>query len=190
MYRHGRHLNWAQRATCTVIAALVLTSANASDVPESVGPQGVLVWESPREIPELNFEGVQGAPLSLKDFQGKVLLLNVWATWCAPCREEMPTLDALQARLGGSDFEVLALSIDHAGLAVVEEFYEKVGVEHLRRYIDRSSSAMRVFGIQGVPTTLLIDNRGREIGRLTGVADWNSPGMVEFLQDTMTDGSR
>ena len=177
------------RGIAAVIFALAilqgLTSVAAGDVPESVGPQGFLIWESPRTLPELAFEDENGRPLTLADFQGKVILLNIWATWCAPCREEMPTLDSLQAQLGGEHFEVVALSVDHAGIRVVEKFYQETDVQHLRKYIDPSTLATSTLGIEGVPTTLLIDHDGREIGRLVGAAEWDSPAMVDLMTRTI-----
>jgi thiol-disulfide isomerase/thioredoxin len=153
----------------------------AGEVPASVGPQGFLIWETPRNLPELAFEDEKGKPLTLADFHGKVVLLNIWATWCAPCREEMPTLDSLQAQLGGEQFEVVALSIDHAGIGVVEKFYRETGVQHLCKYIDPSTLATSTLGIGGVPTTLLIDHKGREIGRLVGATEWESPAMEDLI---------
>lgn len=153
----------------------------AGEVPKSVGPQGFLIWESPRNLPELAFEDKDGRPLTLADFKGQAILLNIWATWCAPCREEMPTLDSLQAQLGGEHFEVVALSVDHAGIRVVEKFYQETDVQHLRKYIDTSTLATSALGIEGVPTTLLIDHDGREIGRLVGAAEWDSPAMVDLM---------
>src|SRR3546814_10648910 len=91
--------------------------------------------DAPRELPDVHFMDGSGKRLSLADFRGKLVLLNLWATWCGPCREEMPTLDRLQATLGGSDFEVVALSIDRAGMGVVDAFYAEIGVKSLARYI-------------------------------------------------------
>ncbi|WP_339847973.1 TlpA disulfide reductase family protein [uncultured Halopseudomonas sp.] len=93
----------------------------------------------------------------------------------------MPTLDSLQAKLGGEQFEVVALSVDHAGISVVEKFYLETGIQHLRKYIDPSTLATSTLGIEGVPTTLLIDHDGREIGRLVGTAEWDSPAMVDLM---------
>src|SRR5918995_3017081 len=99
-------------------------------------PAGFVVHESLRPMPDIEFENGQGEALSLADFRGKVVLLNIWATWCAPCRREMPTLERLQAELGGPDFEVVALSIDRKGLPVVKEFYEELGLRELGMYVD------------------------------------------------------
>src|SRR3546814_13473250 len=97
--------------------------------------------DAPRELPDVHFMDGSGKRLSLADFRGKLVLLNLWATWCGPCREEMPTLDRLQATLGGSDFEVVALSIDRAGMGVVDAFYAEIGVQSLARSIDESGKS-------------------------------------------------
>ena len=131
--------------------------------------------DEPRPLPELGFTDADGRDLTLGDFRGRLVLLNIWATWCVPCRKEMPTLDRLQAKLGGSDFEVIALSIDRQGLAVVKPFYEELGLKALRIYLDASGKATQTLGTVGVPTTLLIDQQGREIGRVLGPAEWDSP---------------
>lgn len=135
----------------------------------------------PRTLPEVRFADDSGRALALDDFRGKVILLNIWATWCGPCREEMPTLDRLQERLGGPEFEVVALSIDRAGIGVVSEFYAEIGVQHLAKYIDESGKAAGQLNAVGLPTTLLIDREGREIGRHVGPAEWDAPAMVDFL---------
>lgn len=138
--------------------------------------------DSPRELPELRFQDGERAERILADFRGKVVLLNVWATWCVPCRKEMPMLDRLQAQLGGSDFEVVALSIDRAGISVVEKFYKEIGLKALGMYVDSSGKASRALGIVGLPTTVLIGRDGAELGRSVGPAEWNSPAMVGFFR--------
>ena len=137
---------------------------------------------SPRELPELRFQDGEGAERSLADFRGKVVLLNIWATWCIPCRKEMPMLDRLQAQLGGPDFEVVALSIDRAGISVVEKFYKEIGLKTLGMYVDASGKASRVLGIVGLPTTVLIGRNGSELGRSVGPAEWDSPALVDFFR--------
>lgn len=173
------------KRTMAIVCLMAVASIAAASPPEDIGPQGFMVWESPRDLPELSFKDGQGDPLSLADFKGKTVLLNIWATWCGPCREEMPTLDALQAALGGEAFEVVALSIDRKGIEVVQDFYTDVGVEHLRQYIDTTGMAGTKLGAVGIPTTLLIDPHGEEIGRLVGETEWDSPEMTEFLKETV-----
>jgi thiol-disulfide isomerase/thioredoxin len=110
------------------------------------------------------------------------VVLNIWATWCGPCRRELPTLDRLQATLGGPVFEVVALSIDRAGLDMIGKFYAEIGIERLAMYVDTTGKAARDLGVLGLPTTLLLDGKGRELSRLVGIAEWDAPGMVEFLR--------
>ena len=146
--------------------------------------------EEPRALPELRFVEGDGRALTIADFRGRLVLLNIWATWCVPCRREMPTLDRLQAKLGGPDFEVLALSIDRQGLPVVKAFYEELGLEALRVYVDASTNATRDLGIVGIPTTLLVDRKGGEMGRLVGPSEWDSPEMISFLGEHITKANR
>jgi thiol-disulfide isomerase/thioredoxin len=153
-------------------------------------PAGFAVHESPRPLLEIQFENGQGDAMRLSDFRGKVVLLNIWATWCAPCRREMPTLERLQAERGGPDFEVVALSIDRNGLPVVKEFYDELGLQELGMYVDRSAKASRELSALGVPTTLLIDREGNELGRLLGPAEWDSPEMVGFIRGYIERQSR
>ena len=145
--------------------------------------------DQPRPVPEIRFQDEQGHDMTLADFQGRVILLNVWATWCVPCRQEMPTLDRLQARLGGKDFLVMALSIDRKGVEAVKGFYQEVGVEKLAIYVDPSGKGSRGLAIPGVPTTLLIDREGREVARKMGAAEWDSPEMVSLIERTIRGSS-
>lgn len=164
------------------------TTSEASTAPD--GRSTVMsLHDAPRPVPEFRFKNDNGKPLTLSDFRGKVVLLNIWATWCGPCREEMPTLDRLQAKLGGPHFEVVALSIDRAGIGMLSEFYAEIGVQHLARYIDESGKAAGELSALGLPTTLLIDREGREIGRHVGPAEWDTPEMVDFLGRQITQAS-
>jgi thiol-disulfide isomerase/thioredoxin len=137
---------------------------------------------APRALPSIAFEDEKGTPLTLAHFRGKVLLLNIWATWCPPCRKEMPSLDRLQQQLGGPDFEVVALSIDHEGVSVVKRFFKEIDIRALAIYNDKTVRAGLDLGAVGIPTTLLIDRSGREIGRVAGPAEWDSPEAVETIQ--------
>ena len=146
--------------------------------------------QTSREILSPPFVDGGGRDLSLADFRGRVVLLNIWATWCAPCREEMPTLDRLQARLGGDDFHVLPLSIDQAGLGPVRRFYQQIGIRHLNMYLAEDIRAMFAFAVIELPTPLLIDRQGRERGRLTGPAQWDSPEAIAQFQTVIAERGR
>src|SRR5882724_5579336 len=123
----------------------------------AVALSNFVMLDTPKPLPPIAFQNMGGRTGALADFSGKVVLLNVWATWCLPCRKEMPTLDRLQAALGGADFEVVTLSIDRGGPAVVKKFYADIGVEHLAIRIDSTSQAGFVLATAGLPTTLLLD---------------------------------
>jgi thiol-disulfide isomerase/thioredoxin len=138
--------------------------------------------EEPKPIPELQFVDGDGREINLAAFQGKAVLLNIWATWCVPCREEMPSLDRLQAKLGGPNFEVVALSIDREGLPAVKAFYQELSLTTLGIYVDESASAAYRLGTVGIPTTLLVNPDGLEQARLVGPAEWDHPDMVSLLQ--------
>ena len=153
---------------------------------ETASSRSFVMHEAPRPLPEITFEDGNGEALTLADLRGKTVLLNIWATWCVPCREEMPTLDALEADLGGPGFEVVPLSVDRAGAEVVRKFYAEIGIEHLGLYIDASMRASFDLQAPGLPTTLLIDSEGRELGRLVGPAEWDTPEMIAFLKNHLT----
>lgn len=154
---------------------------NVLNIAVDIGDQRFMRWHTPRELPPISFQNEVGKTVSLADFRGRVVLLNIWATWCPPCREEMPSLDRLNAKRGGPVFEVVALSIDR-DTALVKPFYQEFGVQTLRGYFDPSSKVSSTLRAPGVPTTLLIDQEGREIGRTLGPAAWDSR-QVEALID-------
>lgn len=144
-----------------------------------------VMHSAPRAVATISFSDGQGQARSLRDFKGKVVVLNIWATWCVPCRKEMPALDRLQAALGGPDFEVLPLSIDRGGLDTVSKFYTEIGVSHLAKYIDTSGLVVRGLDAIGVPTTLIIDRAGNEVARVIGPAEWDAPEIVELMKSVM-----
>jgi len=134
--------------------------------------------QAPAELADFPFETADGKSISLKDFQGRAVLLNIWATWCPPCRKEMPSLDRLQSMRGGDDFEVVALSIDKAGVEKVKPFYDEIGIGLLKVYLDKPGASMQALRIVGLPTTLLIGEDGRELARWAGPREWDEPDTV------------
>jgi thiol-disulfide isomerase/thioredoxin len=140
------------------------------------GPMApLLVRSKPLDLPPIEFADGEGAAKSLADFKGKVVLLNIWASWCVPCREEMPALDKLETELGGKDFAVVAVNIDKGGPDKARDFLAETGATHLPLYTEPSSKLFAALKAVGMPTTLVLDRDGREIGRLVGPADWSSP---------------
>jgi thiol-disulfide isomerase/thioredoxin len=135
----------------------------------------LLVRAKPLDVPAIEFVDGDGATKSLADFKGKVVLLNIWASWCVPCREEMPALDKLEQELGGKGFAVIAVNIDKGGPDKARDFLVETGATHLGLYTDPTSKMFAVLKTVGMPTTLVLDRDGKEIGRLVGPADWSSP---------------
>lgn len=166
------------RAIVAAVAVVIAAGTAAADV-----------GTAPPRLPEIRFQDASGNVRSLADFRGRVVLLNLWATWCVPCRKEMPSLDRLQAQLGGPAFEVVALSIDKSPQAV-REFYQQYGIRKLALYIDPSAEVTSTLRAVGIPTTLLVDGDGRERWRRVGPAEWDAPEEVARIREQIQAGAR
>jgi thiol-disulfide isomerase/thioredoxin len=144
------------------------------------------VPKEPKLLPDLDFLGPDGKPMKLSQLRGKTVLLNLWATWCAPCRHEMPALDKLQGALGGADFEVVAVTIDQRNLDRPKAFLQEIGVTRLAYYSDPTAKIFQqlraVDRALGMPTTLIIDPHGCELGYLAGPADWASEDAMRLVR--------
>jgi thiol-disulfide isomerase/thioredoxin len=141
-------------------------------------------------LPQLSFRDAQGQDRSMADFRGRTVLLNLWATWCVPCRKEMPALDALQAKLGGGNFEVVAINIDTRDAEKPKNWLKEVGISKLAYYADPTAKVFQdlkeVGKAFGMPTTLLVDPQGCEVGTLAGPAEWASDDAVKLVQAALT----
>jgi thiol-disulfide isomerase/thioredoxin len=142
--------------------------------------------EAPKRLPDLAFLGPDGQPKTLADFRGRTVLVNLWATWCAPCRQEMPALDRLQAALGGADFEVVAINIDTRNLDKPRAWLKEAGVERLAYYADPEAKVFqdlkRIGKVVGMPTTFLLDPQGCELAVLNGPAEWASEDALKLVR--------
>jgi thiol-disulfide isomerase/thioredoxin len=145
----------------------------------------VAVANSPKTLPRLAFNDANGAAKSLADWRGRTVLLNLWATWCVPCRKEMPSLDALQAKLGSTDFEVVSINIDTRDPDKPKEWLRHAGVHRLAYYADNSAKVfqdLKAIGKAfGMPTTLIVDPNGCELASLAGPAEWASGDAVTLV---------
>jgi thiol-disulfide isomerase/thioredoxin len=134
---------------------------------------------APKSLPDLSFNGPDGQKTSLAAFKGQLVLFNLWATWCVPCRQEMPSLDRLQGDLGSDAFKVVAVNMDTSRLDQPKIFLNKIGVEKLSFFADPKGDVFQVLkqkgGILGLPTTILVGKDGCEIGTMAGPAKWDSP---------------
>jgi thiol-disulfide isomerase/thioredoxin len=139
----------------------------------------------PKLLPALAFKDASGAHKTLPEWRGRIVLLNLWATWCVPCRKEMPALDALQGKLGGPDFEVVAINIDTRDPEKPKAWLKEVGVVKLAYYADNTSKVfqdLREIGKAfGMPTTLLVDRAGCELASLAGPAEWASEDALKLI---------
>lgn len=142
--------------------------------------------EHPRPLPVLSFKDASGADIGLEKFKGKVVLLNLWATWCAPCRKEMPALDKLQAEEGGESFQVVPVSLDFGTPEKPQKFLKDIGAEKLGLYTEATGKMLATLKTvgrgTGLPTTLILDRAGCEIGYLPGPAEWASPDAKELIK--------
>ncbi len=156
----------------------------ALEIAKRVGPlargevAAMAIAESPLRVPDIGFHDLSGAERRLSDWRGRTVLLNLWATWCIPCRKEMPALDALEGTLGGERFEVVAVNIDTRDSNKPHAWLQEVGVNRLAYYADPSAKVfqdLKLIGRAfGLPTTLLVDPAGCEIGTAAGPAEWAS----------------
>jgi thiol-disulfide isomerase/thioredoxin len=143
----------------------------------------------PRRVPDLAFRDRSGQPTTLSHWRGQVVLLNLWATWCVPCRKEMPALDRLEAELGGARFEVVAVNIDTRDPDKPRNWLTEIGVTHLGYYADPSAKVfqdLKAAGTAfGMPTTLIVDPQGCELATLAGPAEWASEDAIKLIKATI-----
>jgi thiol-disulfide isomerase/thioredoxin len=167
-----------------LVAALAAAAIAAGPKPAAAQapPKNFVMSEPPKEIATINFVDGQGNAHTVADFKSKIIVLNIWATWCVPCRREMPALDRLQAALGGPNFEIVPVSIDRKGIEAVRQFFDEIGVRKLATYLDPSGQAVRALGAVGLPTTLVLDRDGKETARVIGPAEWDDPEIVDYLR--------
>jgi len=173
-----------------IAAALVLLASTIGAAAEpaaepDIKPGEFIPAAAPQPAPEISFDGLDGAPLAIADFRGRFLILNVWATWCQPCLQEMPSLARLQAKLG-SALVVLAVSEDRGGAAVVEPYVAKLGLGDLKIGLDPKSAAIQSLHLRGLPTSLAIDGEGRIVGKVEGGADWDTDDLRRALAERMS----
>ena len=137
---------------------------------------------TPKPLPNVEFQDANDKPLNLAAFRGRAVLLNFWATWCAPCVKEMPSLDRLQAALPKDRFIIVPLSIDGPTKPKVVPFYKEQKLSRLGIYFDKGRKAMQGLDVTLLPTSILIDPTGRELGRIEGDADWDMPESIELMK--------
>ncbi len=169
-------------AAGTVAAALPLRKPRAQDAGALESIATLHALHQPRKLDDLKWLAADGTAVSLADFAGKGVVLNLWATWCVPCVREMPALDALAQAVAGSGVVVLPLSSDRGGAQAVQRFYDQRGIKRLPVMLDPGSAVSEALNIRGIPTTFLIDKHGQEVGWLEGAIDWASPDAITVVK--------
>ena len=172
----------------TVAVALLIAFSAAAAAEEEKLRLGEFIPENPPQpAPETGFTDVDGKPASFADFKGKPVVVNLWATWCQPCLKEMPSLDRLQSALDGK-LAVAAVSEDHGGAKRVGPFVAAMGLQKLKIYLDPKSDVGHAFNVRGLPTSIVIDAKGRVVGRVEGAAEWDSEAMRAVLKPLLESG--
>lgn len=162
-----------------MVLAPALLSAQAA---RAAGAGIERLSEATRPLPAFTFQDADGAEKSLADFPGQGLVINLWATWCPPCVAEMPALERLARILAAERIAVLPLSSDRGGRAVVQAFYQRVGLTGLGIWLDPRGAAARAMGVRGLPTTVIVDRQGQERARLEGDAAWDTAPFVAAIR--------
>jgi thiol-disulfide isomerase/thioredoxin len=182
----GRYLRWIAPAVLYLGAVLGANADTARDIPalEALrdGPLVKLQFHAePRPGSDLPFVLPDETQSSLAAYDGKIVVLNFWATWCAPCRKEMPGLERLQSTLGGDDLAVVTLATGRNSVAGIAKFFDETGLTALPQYRDIQQGIARAMEVPGLPTTVILDRQGREIARLVGDAEWDTPSALAIL---------
>lgn len=177
-----------------IIVATLYTALSLSAIPAGAADKDTLdalrtgdmkklaVHSEPKEVSDKTFTDFDGQELSLSDFHGDVVVLNFWATWCAPCREEMPALDALSAHFADQDVHVLPVATGHNPKPAIERFFDEAGIENLDTALDPKSALARDMAVLGLPVTVILDRTGAEVARLQGDAAWASDAAIAIIE--------
>ena len=167
-----------KRYLCLVMLGAIMALTACSKKEAANQQQGPLQENSP--VPAITVNSLNGKPLNLSDLKGKVVVLNFWATWCPPCREEIPSMMKLNSAMAGNAFQMVAVSIDEGGLPAIESFFKTSGFS-LPAYTDPDNRAAKAYGITGVPETFIIDKNGILIKKVVGPMAWDSPDVLSYL---------
>ena len=173
---------------CTVSVIVAISAPHASAETTKTAMEGSNFKEKyrplhpPKPVPQTPFFENGDIERTISDYKGKVVVMNFWAKWCAPCLREMPSLDRLQAKMKDQGVEVLALSLDRKGASVIKPYFKTALIEHLVIMVDKRRKVASSLQIKGLPTTLIIDREGREVGRLEGPTEWDSNEVLSLLK--------
>ena len=173
--------------------ALLANAALADMTPYEALRQGdmrkLTFHAEPQAVSDTPFTAADGTEMTLADYSGQITVVNFWATWCAPCRAEMPSLAALQTEFGGDDFEVVTIATGRNPRPAMERFFDEIGVDNLPLHADPRQTLARGMGVLGLPITVILDRDGMEIARLQGDAHWDSDSAKAIVAALIAAGS-
>ena len=182
-------------AAAIVFALFAAGTVNAASPIEDLDkdPEGApiirfVLPEAPKPAPAISFVDSAGKAGSLSDYRGKITAVHFWATWCAPCRTELPSVDFLNGTIGGGNFVIVPISVDRDGVEAVNAFYQENGIKSLPIFVDDGLDAFRAFKLGGIPATIFLDVEGREIARVLGERDWSDPDVAAVVRKLITGG--
>ncbi|WP_172298882.1 TlpA disulfide reductase family protein [Pseudoruegeria sp. HB172150] len=187
-------MRWFRFAVLYTCLGLTANAAGAADISAleemREGDMRKLVFAEAEALPEVGFVDEADSPVDFGQFEGKYLLVNFWATWCAPCRLEMPSLAALQEKFGGDDFQVVTIATGRNPVPAMKRFFEEVGVENLPLYRDPKQQLARQMAVLALPISIVVDPEGNEIARLRGDADWASEEAFKLFEAMLEGAGR
>ena len=166
-----------------LIIFIYLITANFSYALEKPDLKNLILIKNPKAYENIIFRDVNQKNLNLDDFKGKLIILNFWATWCAPCKEEMPSLDNLQSNTQLNNLKIFPINIGQEGLSKSKSFFKKLNIKNLNIYFDPPITLAKKFSLRGVPTTILFNKQGKEFARIVGSIDFNDEKFINWLKN-------
>jgi len=161
---------------------IFLMVSNIGYALEKPNIKNLALSKNPKIYEEIVFKDSSGEDVSLDDFKGKLLILNFWATWCAPCRKEMPSLDSLQSNSNFDNLKIFPINLGQENLSKSDSFFKEIGIQNLDIYFDAPITLAKKLSLRGVPTTILFNKKGEEFGRIMGSIDFNDPDFTDWLK--------
>jgi len=161
---------------------IFLMVSNVGYALEKPNIKNLALSKNPKIYEEIVFKDSSGEDVSLDDFKGKLLILNFWATWCAPCRKEMPSLDSLQSNSNFDNLKIFPINLGQENLSKSDSFFKEIGIQNLDIYFDAPITLAKKLSLRGVPTTILFNKKGEEFGRIMGSIDFNDPDFTDWLK--------
>jgi len=161
---------------------IYLITCNIGHALEKPNIKNLVILKNPKIYEEVFFKDSNDYDVNLDDFRGKLLILNFWATWCAPCREEMPSLDDLQSNSEFDNLKIFPINIGQENLSKSDSFFNEIGIQNLEIYFDAPTTLAKKFSLRGIPTTILFNKKGEEFGRIMGSIDFNNLEFINWLK--------